>query len=136
VSKNGNLLLDVGPEADGTIPPVQLSRLEALGAWLKQNGEAIYGTRPWTRADGETSEGIPVRFTQAGSSLYVILMGEPKSASITVKKLFPKSGSQIYMLGDSSSINWVQRGGDVTLTLPARLPGHYAYVLRMSNPAP
>jgi len=54
VSKNGNLLLDVGPEANGTIPPVQLTRLQALGAWLHQNGEAIYGTHPWERATGET----------------------------------------------------------------------------------
>ena len=76
VSKNGNLLLDVGPEANGTIPPVQLSRLEALGAWLKQNGEAIYGTRPWTRADGDTAEGIPIRFTRANSSIYLTLLGE------------------------------------------------------------
>ena len=56
VSKNGNLLLDVGPEANGTIPAIQLDRLEKLGAWLKQNGEAIYGTHPWTRANGTTNQ--------------------------------------------------------------------------------
>src|SRR6266404_7606711 len=72
VSKNGNLLLDVGPEADGTIPPVQMSRLEALGSWLRQNGEAIYGTHPWKRAEGETIEGIHVRFTQRGPATYAI----------------------------------------------------------------
>ena len=64
VSKNGNLLLDVGPEADGTIPPIQMDRLKSLGAWLRQNGEAIYGTEPWSRAEGETDQNIPVRFTQ------------------------------------------------------------------------
>jgi len=64
VSKNGNLLLDVGPEADGTVPPVQLSRLQALGAWLQENGGAIYGRHPWSRAMGQMAEGIPVRFTQ------------------------------------------------------------------------
>ncbi len=69
VSKNGNLLLDVGPEADGTIPPVQMSRLQALGTWLQQNGEAIYGSRPWKRAVGETAEDIPVRFTRKFRSL-------------------------------------------------------------------
>jgi alpha-L-fucosidase len=63
VSKNGNLLLDVGPEADGTIPSVQMDRLETLGAWLAQNGEGIYGSRPWKRAEGETAEGLKVRFT-------------------------------------------------------------------------
>jgi alpha-L-fucosidase len=134
VSKNGNLLLDVGPEADGTIPPVQLSRLEALGAWLKQNGEAIYGTRPWTRADGDTAEGIPIRFTRANSSIYLTLLGEPKTGSITVKKLELKAGSPIYMLGENKPLQWVQRGEDVQVTLPSSLPGHYAYVLKTKDP--
>lgn len=134
VSKNGNLLLDVGPEADGTIPPVQLSRLEALGAWLKQNGEAIYGTRPWTRADGDTAEGIPIRFTRANSSIYLTLLGEPKTGSITVKKLELKAGSPIYMLGENKPLQWVQLGEDVQVTLPSSLPGHYAYVLKTKDP--
>src|SRR5262249_43583538 len=48
VSKNGNLLLNVGPRGeDAQIPAEQVSRLEGFGAWLKANGEAIYGTRPW-----------------------------------------------------------------------------------------
>ncbi len=130
VSKNGNLLLDLGPEADGTIPPVQMSRLEALGSWLKQNGEAIYGTRPWTKADGETTDGIPVRFTRAHSFLYLTLMGEPKNARVTVKGVAPKSGSEVSMLGDNKPLKWVQRGADIEITLPKQLPGHYAYVLK------
>lgn len=134
VSKNGNLLLDVGPEADGTIPPVQMSRLEALGAWLKQNGEAIYGTRPWTRADGDTAEGIPIRFTHANSSVYITLLGEPKTGSVTVKKLELKAGSPIYMLGENKPLQWVQRGEDVQVTLPSSLTGHYAYVLKTQDP--
>lgn len=134
VSKNGNLLLDVGPEADGTIPPVQMSRLEALGAWLKQNGEAIYGTRPWTRADGDTAEGIPIRFTHANSSVYITLLGEPKSGSVTVKKLELKAGSPIYMLGENKPLQWAQRGEDVQVTLPSSLTGHYAYVLKTQDP--
>jgi alpha-L-fucosidase len=134
VSKNGNLLLDVGPEADGTIPPVQMSRLEALGAWLKQNGEAIYGTHPWTRAEGETAEGIPVRFSQANPFLYVTVMGEPKAGSITVKNLAAPKGSRIQMLGESKPLEWVQRGEDLEISLPMKLPGRYAYVLKMGNP--
>lgn len=134
VSKNGNLLLDVGPEADGTIPAVQMSRLEALGAWLKQNGEAIYATRPWIRAEGETADHIPVRFTQANSFLYVTLLGEPKAGSVRVKNLAPEVGSSISMLGENEPLQWVQHGEDVEVKLPSHLVGHYAYVLRMHNP--
>lgn len=132
VSKNGNLLLDVGPEADGTIPSVQMSRLQALGEWLKQNGEAIYGTHPWSRAEGETAQGIPVRFTESESSLYVILMGEPKTSAVTLRNLAPEPHSQTHMLGQSQPLRWVQRGHDVEVTLPATLPGRYGYVLKMN----
>jgi alpha-L-fucosidase len=134
VSKNGNLLLDVGPEADGTIPAVQMSRLEALGAWLKQNGEAIYATRPWIRAEGETVDHIPARFTQKDSFLYVTLLGEPKTGSVTLKNLVPKAGSSISLLGEHEALQWVQRGEDVEIKLPPHLAGHYAYVLKMSDP--
>jgi len=134
VSKNGNLLLDVGPEADGTIPAVQMSRLEALGAWLKQNGEAIYATRPWIRAEGETVDHIPIRFTQKDSFLYVTLLGDPKTGRVTLKNLAPKAGSSISLLGENEALAWVQYGEDVEIKLPSHLAGHYAYVLKMSNP--
>jgi alpha-L-fucosidase len=134
VSKNGNLLLDVGPEANGTIPPVQMSRLQALGAWLQQNGEAIYGSRPWKRATGETSEAIPVRFTQKDSALYATLLGSPKTASVTLKSITPAADSQIYLLGSDHPLGWSQQGKDLQVTLPAALPGKYAYVLRITGP--
>ena len=66
VSKNGNLLLNVGPTAEGKIPDNQRERLEGFGHWLDINGEAIFGTRPWTQAEAKTLDGIPVRFTRKG----------------------------------------------------------------------
>ena len=134
VSKNGNLLLDVGPEADGTIPPVQMDRLLALGAWLQMNGDGIYGTHPWKRADGETAEGIPVRFTEKDSAVYAILLGQPKTAGITLKSLSLKVGSQIYLLGLATPLNWSQQGDAIKVSLPAALPGRYANVLKVMGP--
>jgi alpha-L-fucosidase len=134
VSKNGNLLLDVGPEADGTIPAVQMKRLVALGTWLNQNGEAIYGTRPWKRADGETADGIRVRFTQKGPALYATLLGQPKAGSVTIKSLSPKAGTEIHMLGDAKPLAWSQQGSSVKVALPSSLPGTYAYVLKIAGP--
>ncbi len=84
VSMNGNLLLDVGPEPDGKIPAIQLDRLQKLGAWLKQNGEAIYDTKPWVRAAGKTHDSIDIRFTTKGKTLYAILLSKPKGSSVTL----------------------------------------------------
>jgi alpha-L-fucosidase len=134
VSKNGNLLLDVGPESDGTIPPVQMKRLQALGAWLGQNGEAIYGTRPWQTAEGQTSEGIRLRFTQSDSAVYATLLGTPKTDSVTLKSLTPKAGTQIYLLGEAKPLVWSPVGADTKIALPAALPGQYAYVLKIAGP--
>ena len=59
VSRGGNLLLDIGPDADGTIPVVMEERLTQIGSWLKTNGEAIYGTRPFTTAKQWSAGEVP-----------------------------------------------------------------------------
>ena len=135
VSKNGNLLLDIGPEADGTIPAVQLERLKILGKWMAQNGEAIYGTRSWNRAEGETREGIPVRFTSKGPQVYALLLGIPKSASITLRSVRPKKGSEIYLLGYNRPLAWTQQGEDVQIDLGSAPAGEYALALRFVDGA-
>ena len=64
VSKNGNLLLNVGPRGvDAQIPDEQRQRLEWLGEWTGTNGDAVRATWPWVRPDGATAEGAAVRFT-------------------------------------------------------------------------
>jgi alpha-L-fucosidase len=133
VSKNGNLLLDVGPEADGTIPAVQMERLKALGAWLSQNGEAIYGTHPWKRAEGKTVEGIDVRYTQKKSTLYATLMGEVKGPVVTLTDLKPKKGAKIELLGYKKPLQWTQVGEGIKVSVPPSLPGKYAYVLEIEQ---
>jgi len=133
VSKNGNLLLDVGPMPDGTIPAVQMDRLIKLGAWMKQNGEAIYGTRPWKRAEGKTTSGIDLRFTQKATTLYAILLAKPAEKSITIKELTPAANAKLHLLGSSESLKWQQRGNDVEIMLPQQLPGNYAWTLAFSE---
>jgi alpha-L-fucosidase len=130
VSKNGTLLLDVGPEADGTIPPVQMERLRALGTWLHQNGDAIYGTQPWTRAMGSSNEGIDVRFTQKNGELNAILLGKPKQSEVTLIGVAAKPGTALHLLGYAQPLKWTVNGGNMRVALPASLPGQYAYVLQ------
>ena len=77
VAHGGNLLLNVGPTADGVIPWAQAQRLLALGWWLRTNGDAIYGSRPWTRPTGATGEGHDVRFTARDGALYAIVVRHP-----------------------------------------------------------
>jgi alpha-L-fucosidase len=132
VSKNGNLLLNVGPMADGTIPEIQLSRLWALGAWLKVNGEAIFGTRPWVRAEGLTADGVAVRFTRRDKTLYAILLGTPSSAQIKLMSLSVPAGASITLLSRAGSLAWTQEGENLAVTLPGRLPDAPAYALRIA----
>ena len=139
VSKNGNLLLDVGPEADGTIPPVQLDRLQKLGAWLKQNGEAVYGTKPWSRANGTTNQtdaagrAVDLRFTQKEGNLYATLFGRPISSTILLHNVTAAPGSTVTLLGSSEPVKWSQRAADLEVTLPSNLPGNYDWVLRLQQ---
>jgi len=85
VAKNGNLLLNVGPRGeDAQIPDEQVARLKGFGAWLKANGDGVYGTRPWKRFDGKTACGIEVRFVQKPDALYVHVLGTPASNECVV----------------------------------------------------
>jgi len=131
VSKNGNLLLNVGPMADGTIPPAQVERLEKLGAWLKINGEAIFGTRPWDRAEGKTDAGLPVRFTQKDNALYAIILGKPRSDQLEIHALSAPETASVYVLGYNAPFAWQRRGSALALTLPRTLPATPAVALKI-----
>jgi alpha-L-fucosidase len=133
VSKNGNLLLNVGPMADGTIPVAQRERLLGLGRWLEVNGEAIFGSRPWLRAEGRADEGTPVRFTKKGSSTYAIVLDRPRRSQVAID--LPSDGpyAAVRLLGHDKPLDWRQDGHRVTVTLPEGLPQSPVYVLRIGS---
>ncbi len=135
VSKNGNLLLNVGPRSDGRIPWRQEQLLDALGAWLDVCGEAIFGTRPWSRAEGSLANGSPVRFTKRGDTLYAIVLAAPREASLELRDLVPAGDARIDLLGHPTPVKWQRRGPHLAITLPETGTRAPAYALRI-RPAP
>ena len=129
VSKNGNLLLNVGPRADGSIPQIQAERLRALGAWLERNGEAIFGTRPWVRAAGETGDGMAVRFTAKGDSVYAVVLGQPGREGISLQLNLPGRLRDAALLGSSGAAASYENGR-LLLRPSIPLPDSPAHALR------
>jgi len=151
VSKNGNLLLNIGPRSDGTIPePVQQVLLD-VGAWLNINGEAIYGTRPWrTYGEGptkvaagsfhdfETGNYTPedFRFTTKGDVLYAIGLGWPANGEAVIRSLALETGTApvetVALVGSDAKVQFEQRADGLHVQLPAQRPAKYAYALRVT----
>jgi alpha-L-fucosidase len=138
VAKGGNYLLNVGPTAEGMIPPESVERLAELGAWMDVNGDAIYATRPWEHyADGET-----VRYTfTGGDRVYAISLGWPGD-ELVLTKVTPRPGSDIHLLGYDAPLSWsTDASGDVTISLPRELqraeerPVKYAFVFEIMLPS-
>jgi alpha-L-fucosidase len=117
VSKNGNLLIGVGPMADGTIPPLQRARLLGLGRWLDVHGEALFGTRPWRRAAAETPDGRALRFTRGANAVFATVLAPARGGGI-VLPLQPKPGTRIRQLGVEAPLPWRPCEAGVAVTLP------------------
>jgi len=126
VSKNGNLLINVGPTAEGVIPPVMQQTLRGVGEWLRVNGEAIYGTRPW-----ETFKDGNVRFTRKGNTLYAIALEWPEE-ELRLTSLAGKPVLKVELLGSSEAIAWKAEPDALVIQPPSRRPCKYAYAFRIT----
>ena len=149
VSKNGNLLLNVGPRADGRLPEAARDTLRAMGRWLKVNGEAIYGTRPWTvfgegpteTANGSFSESQAkpytakdFRFTTRNGTLYAIQMAWPDDGKATIASIGGDvTVKSVSLLGMDAPVRFEQTGAGLALTLPSARPSQPAYVYRIKT---
>jgi alpha-L-fucosidase len=132
VAKGGNLLLDVGPTGDGRIPVIMQQRLVEIGDWLKTNGEAIYGSRPW-RAPGE---GKRIWYTSQGGSVYALCLDWPgESLTLAAPKL--RKGATIRLLGYAEPLKARTVDGKLRIDVPAAalpsLSSHAAYVFKFEG---
>ncbi len=153
VSKNGTLLLNIGPRPDGTIPEPEEEILLSIGRWLIVNGEAIYGTHPWKIygegptqiVDGAFTDtkrspftGQDIRFTTRGDTLYAILLARPENETAIVKSLSTASGlfqrqiEKVELLGSQETLQWGLDADGLKVDLPATSAGGQALALRIS----
>lgn len=151
VSKNGNLLLNVGPKADGTIPEEAQKILLRMGKWLETNGEAIYGSRPWLvygegptkvtssalDTDRQEFTAEDVRYTTRGDALYAIALGWPAGGELRFQSLgtgMPyASGAvcSVQLLGSGAKLDWAQREDGLHVRLPHAALDEPAFTFRI-----
>lgn len=132
VSKNGNLLLNVGPRPDGSISDIQQDRLKELGKWLSVHGEGIFDTKPWIRAAARAAD-ADVRFTRKGDSVYAFLLKPSTTGEIRVPNVHAAVATKVEMLGQPGALAFTQSGPD--LLVQGKAAGPYAAALKIT-PAP
>jgi alpha-L-fucosidase len=149
ISKNGNLLLNVGLRGDGTLPENQAAVLREMGDWLKINGEAVYGSRPWlVFGEGPTkittgafnepnSDYTPedIRFTVNNGFLYAFMLkANEKTVKIrSLSNLLNQVNEikSVELLGSNAKLTWEHNRDGLVIQLPEKLPTQYAPVLKI-----
>ncbi|GAA0249933.1 alpha-L-fucosidase [Haladaptatus pallidirubidus] len=134
VSKNGNLLINVGPKADGTIPDLQKRPLTGLGTWLDTNGEAIYGTTYWATSEDSISD-VEVRYTWKDETLYAICLDWPTDDLVLgiEDHVDLETIDSVELLDGDLDLDF-DRDGDFSVALPEDPPTEApAYAIRISD---
>lgn len=118
VAHGGNLLLNIGPRADGTVPEWQVERLQAIGDWLAVHGEAIYGSQPFeTEAEGA------LRFTVGADGARYIHMLDHPGAELRLRTPVIQAADQVSLLGgDGQPLTVRREGAEWIVELPAVAP--------------
>ncbi|MAG12987.1 MAG: alpha-L-fucosidase [Spirochaetales bacterium] len=157
VSKNGALLLNIGPKSDGSIPQGDQKILKDIGRWLVINGNAIYDSRPW-KAYGEGPTSVQkgaftdtkrtpftsqdIRFTARGDVLYAIMLAWPEKGEVIIQslgsnlRLYTDEIGSVELLGSKEPLKWSRTGRGLRVTLPAEKPCEHAYVVRIEKKIP
>jgi alpha-L-fucosidase len=135
VAKGGNYLLNVGPDPTGELPTAAVARLAEIGAWMQNNGEAIYATRPVAPyRDGKLC------FTRGKDSavyaIYLLDEGEAVPGTIALKNIVPAPGATVRLLGYDTEFKWQRDGVGARITVPEAVgrqaANSYAVSLRIS----
>jgi len=152
VSKNGTLLLNIGPRPDGTIPEPEEKILREMGRWLAINGDAIYGTRPWKifgegptqvvggsfkDTEGGSFTAQDIRFTAKSDTLYAIALAWPEDRRITIKSLGTSSAfskteiKKVDLVGSKAKLKWNRGADGLHIELPAEKRSGSAFALKI-----
>jgi len=138
VSRGGNLLLNIGPAADGTIPVIMQQRLVDIGDWLHINGEAIYDTRPWLNqpTQNNTQPENSRYYTTKGKDLYVLCTQWPEK-EIELSGIRASKNTKVQLLGNQEPVSTKYKKGVLRIQVPlvsrAQLKSKYAYVFKIED---
>ncbi len=142
VSRGGNFLLDIGPDDHGKIPPIMQERLLQIGAWLQENGEAIYNTRRWIRtsqaaANNSKEKDFYFTYNPTSNALYAIAPKFNNSGEYLIKDIDLPAGTNISFVATKEKCAWKKKGNDIVVTMPpykpAMIKAPYAYAIKIEN---